>query len=283
MFDRRAPIALVLACLVLAGGAVGFRVAARALDVYLRKEPVELRRHFDNMPERLDGWVSVGKFDKLGAEMVEALGTDVYLDRRYVMVIDGEKNPDEWVLLHLAYYTGMIDPVPHVPDRCMVAGGFNADTLPRNIPMDLDREGWRIDDGPPNRATGEPYRVVDRRDPVTGRTSEVRLPVGDFALRTTEFSDDDQPGTRIFAGYFFIANGRVAVTPGQVKELAFRPSERTAYYCKVQVLAQGDRGLDETTFVERSEAFLSDLLPELMHCLPDWAEVEAAEREGDDA
>ena len=35
-----------------------------------------------------------------------------------------EENPNSVVTLNITYYTGLADRVTHVPDVCMVAGGY---------------------------------------------------------------------------------------------------------------------------------------------------------------
>ncbi len=240
--------------------------------MYLQKKPVELRRHFDNIASTLGDWKKVGEAQKLSEEMVEELGTPFYLDRNYAL---GDEPSGGMISLHLAYYTGMIDAVPHVPDRCLVVAGFNARTQPQNLPLELDRRKWVPDPDHVNLVTEEHYWTVTYRDDVTSRPVTVRMPIGDFKLRTTEFSHDDFGDARIYGGYFFIANGRVAHTPEAVKRIAFRQSEEYAYYCKVQFLTQGDRDMTIDDYVSLSTDLLVELLPEIMHCLPDWADVEA--------
>jgi hypothetical protein len=119
-----------------------------------------------------------------------------------------------------------------------------------------------------------------------GERVPVRMPVGQFRLRTTEFSHGETPGARIYGGYFFIANGRTATTPEDVKILAFDKSEEYAYYCKVQFFTIGPKTLTEQGFLAQAADLLRPLLPELMACLPDWAEIEemteAARAEAED-
>ena len=117
--------------------------------------------------------------------------------------------------------------------------------------------------------------MVSYPDAITRATVTVRLPRGDFELRTTEFSHPTEPDKRMFAGYFFVANGRIAATPEDVKLIAFRKSERYAYYCKVQFFAVGDRNFTAEHFAAQSADFIEALLPELMRCLPDWVDVQA--------
>ena len=142
IFDRHAKTALIVVCLLLSLGRLGFSAAVRSLNVYLQKEAVPLRTHFDNIATHVGGWEMVFEGPKLSAEMVEELGTDLYLDRKYAF---GDAPDAPLMNLHIAYYTGMIDAVPHVPDRCLVAGGFNARTTPVNLPLDVDRDGWTLD------------------------------------------------------------------------------------------------------------------------------------------
>lgn len=269
-FDARSPIALVSLVVVLIASAVGFRVAASMLSVYLSKEPVAMRASLDTISRRLGDWSAEGESRRFDAAMEEELGTNLYLDRTYVN--DADRDAPQ-LMLHLAYYTGMIDAVPHVPDRCLVAGGLDAEARPVNLPMDIDTSGWSFSEDLVNQATGRPYPTISRRDPVTRQPVDVLMPVGEIQLRTSEFRSARDPGRVIRAGYFFIANGRVAVTPEQVKALAFQPSEKYAYYCKVQFLAQG-KDLTEAAFLEAATSLLEPLLPELMTCLPDWAAVE---------
>lgn len=273
LFDRRAKYAFFLACSMLVAGRVGFKAATGYLNIYLQKRPVELREHFDNISTTLGPWKMVGEGHKLSQEMVEELGTELYLDREYMREIDDRTG--QRVSLHVAYYTGMIDAVPHIPDRCFVAGGFEIGVLPANYPVPLSHDGWRMDPSCVNQATGQPYETAVYRNPITGRSTLVRMPVGGFVLRTTEFNHPKMPDTRVFSGYFFIANGRTTATPEGVKLLAFRKSEEYAYYCKVQFTASGQRGFQAEQFVARAADLLQPLLPELMRCLPDWAEIEA--------
>jgi hypothetical protein len=197
----------------------------------------------------------------------------LYLDREYAKETDDRTR--RVVSMHIAYYTGMIDAVPHIPDRCFVAAGFEISGLPVNYPMPLNPAGWRTDPSCVNQATGQPYQTAVYRNPITGRTTLVRMPVGDFVLRTTEFQHAKMPDKRVFSGYFFIANGRTTATPEGVKLLAFRKSEEYAYYCKVQFTASGRRDFQADQFAALAADLLQPLLPELMRCLPDWAETEA--------
>jgi hypothetical protein len=177
--------------------------------------------------------------------------------------------------VHIPYYTGLIDAVPHVPDRCLKAGGWVPTRLPENMVLPIDRSTWSPDPDRVNLDTGKPYLLKAFRHHVTGEQLAVRMPIGDFELRTTEFRDASRPDVRIFAGYFFIANGRVTPTPEGVRSLAFDLTSKSAYYAKVQFTMQATGDMTQEIFAEKVAEFAGELLPELMLCLPEWSEIEA--------
>jgi len=273
LFDRRAKYAFVVACVTLAACNLSFRAAVQNLNVHLEKQPVELQRSLAMISKRLGPWeVPRHSTDrKLEAAIVEELGTDVYLDRTYALQGDPARGRID---LHISYYTGMIDAVPHVADRCFRAGGLNQDTLPANLALNIPTDTWRPDAEHVNQATGKRYQLYTTVDRITGEPQTVRMPIGEVMLRTTEFSQPDYPDLRIYAGYTFIANGLTTPQPEAVRALAFDLSNEYAYYCKVQLTSYGGTDFDQNAFVERGSAFMEHLLPELMRCLPDWAEVE---------
>ena len=267
-FDRQAKYAFVGVIIVLLASGFGFNWAIQKLNVYLRKLPVEMRGTFDTMPRMLGHWRAVDKDHVMDDAMLEELGTRIYLDRSYIS--DSAPWPG-MMNLHLAYYTGMIDAVPHIPDRCFVAAGWNLKSQPENLPLPIKKDGWKIDDEQVNLATGKPYWLAEVKD--IQQSKSVRMPVGELRIRTSEFEKPDQPDLRIFSGYFFIANGRAAWTPLEVKALAFDASERYAYYCKVQCTYASSDATPEK-FVTMATDLLQEVLPELMERLPDWAQVE---------
>lgn len=279
----RKAFATLLAFLVL--GVVTIPVVIAQLEIYLRKEPVPLVRPLNNVNDSLGDWRRARDDDgkalpdtQFGAEMIEGLGTSLYLDRMI-------ESKGRRINLHVAFYTGMIDDVPHVPERCWDANGLSMSIPPTIHDLELDIEGASVDGSPVNRATGEPYPLVMVDD--IGGEVPVHLPVGQPRITVTQFDPNDRtPKLKQVGGYFFIANGRMAPSAKDVRMLAFDPSERYAYYCKVQLtyvssLRNGDDS-DAVVqeFLEIAEDLLPELLPEVMKCLPDWPEIEARMSEG---
>lgn len=274
-FDRSVRPAFLAMVATLALGGLGLRAAMSALDVYLRKEPVALRADFGSIPSTVGRWQKVGEDQVLDAAMVESLGTDKHLTRTYAR--DGD--PGKGLLsLHLAYYTGMIDTVPHIPERCWGAGGLVQLGDPVTLPLAIDAGATVPSDGPRNAATGLAYPIVELQDPVTRVREKVAMPVGDMAMTLTTFQDPRASRVDQLGGYMFIANGRCTPSTFGVRALAFNLTDRVAYYCKVQLSARyaaGDRPSADR-FRDDAEDFLSHFLPHLMRRLPDWPSVERA-------
>ncbi len=275
MFDRRAKIALVVASLLLVCCGIGFRAAVTALNIYLQKEPVPLRDSLANIARTLGEWQAVGNDAVLDKATLEELGTDKYIDRAYERLVDGRPVR---VAVHISYYTGLIDAVPHVPDRCFVAGGWSLVGGVRNEPWPVDDSDWMED---PEHTTryGTPYRFDTFRHWVTGQQIRVRMPSLDagqqFELRMSELQSK-HADQRLFAGYCFLANNCFTPSPEGVKLFAFDRQDRFSYYCKVQFVSVAQKGVDRARFLELTADLMDNLLPELMRCLPDWVDVNAA-------
>jgi len=268
---RRMYIVLLAALL---GGGVAFRVAVAWLDVHLKKEPVAIRESLATVPVTLGSWQKVGQEAALSEAMVEELGTPIYLTRHYALNGDPLQGIAE---VHLAYYTGLIDTVPHVPDRCWGASGLVMTMPAHAIDIPVDLGAWGADPELTNQATGAPYRVAWTTDPVTRRRKKILLPPADepWKMTVTVFQSPSRPGTRLFGAYFFIANGRLTPSPYAVRSLAFELTDRFAYYCKVQMNAElPDTPDAEERFTALAGSLLQSLVPEVMRCLPDWSEVE---------
>lgn len=269
-----------LVCLsVLLGAAVGFRSAVGALKIYLRKLPIESDLRLQSLPHQTDTWVRLtDKVEK--AEMLEELGTQNYITRFWVRRQD-QGNPAAPVLeMHAAYYTGMIDTVPHVPERCMVGGGFTIATGTRSLPLHIDLSGWTPEPDSPGVYSRPSYATRDAVQPdgtvrKVGVRARVRLPRGieDLALRATQFMEP-QTGRTMWAGYFFIANGGIAHSAEDVRRLAFDLRADYAYYMKIQFSGRYESA---EALAADAQSLLNELLPDLLLCVPDWVEVERGE------
>jgi len=267
-FMKSAGVGFMVIIALLSTAAVGFQIGVQQLNIYLHKETVYPRRDLSVIPTLAGKWQSIGEDKRMDKAGVEALGTEIYLNRTY----DDQLSSTPAVQLHIAYYTGQIDAVPHVPDRCMVAGGFVPLTAePINIPFDVGASLWKAD---PEYALDEtPYPFVTKKNRVTGKDEIIHMPLGEFEIRTTQFSHPQLGDDQVFAGYFFVANGKTTAYPERIRLLAFDPSSKYAYYCKIQLTIRGSQNFTIDDFRILISELLSELMPEIMACLPDWPEV----------
>ncbi len=266
-------LAFGIAIALVGGAAAGLPLAVSALQLHLTKKPIHAPRKVHSVPAQTPSWTRLGQDQQMSEAMVEELDTENYLSRRYVRrAADGRIGVD----LHLAYYTGMVDTVPHVPERCMVGGGWQPGEGADVIPLRLDVSGWPKDRLAPEGV--DPVRTARlANDPAfTDSPGEtVRLPRGveSIQVRVQDFNAPDGKGGRVYVGYFFIANGKTMASANRVREEAFNLREDYAYYLKIQLTVGGVSSTEE--FMEVARDLTQELLPEIMRCVPDWSEVEA--------
>ncbi len=280
------------AFIVLAVAAVGLNGAVDFLKLHFKKEPVPLAQPLTVIPDALGPWVQVTPDKAIDHNIEDVLGTHQYIFRDYVDtriagrdvkerfqhvqdLADAAKDPDDraklqsqidemlWqirarnpeavVNLAVTYYTGMVDTVAHVPDRCYVADGYE----PK--PGEDTFQEWPIARDLPD--SGKPK--------VDGRPSD------DVKVRFINF--EDQTGTRKVTrsvAYFFHTNGTFASSPLEVRLKLQNLRERHAYYAKVEVMTLVN---NQAKSAKVLTDFLTNALPEIYKCLPDWSKVTAAE------
>ncbi len=259
---------VISAVALLLVSAVSITTAVSALKLYLKKLPINPPdgRVVSAVPKETTNWIARGKDVQMSQEIVEELGTQNYLSRWYTQKTAAEGEKPRTVELHLAYYTGMIDTVPHVPDRCMVGAGWSLDSTPTDVPVPLDMTSMVPVASPVNPEwAGQAY---------TARAGALRVLMPrapeKLQIRVTQFTGPGQSGS-LYAGYFFIANGGHVSSPEGVRTLAFELTNDYAYYLKVQVSSSEVKSKEELAALAGS--LMDDLLPEIMRCVPDWSEV----------
>lgn len=271
------------------GAAAGMLAAAVAgqagviqyTGVYLSKLDVPLRHTFTlEFPKLAGDWELLHHDPPLPKDVASELGTKQYFNRYYVNngdglyadeieVVEGKRGeyaggkgqiePGQLAKVHIAYYTGMLDAVPHVPDKCWVVAGSK---MVYRKPHTLDL--YRLDYKPDPEHGG---LVLAESE---GFDKAVRLPGDTFDAII--FSGADIDGNVTSALYFFLANGQAIASNHEVR-FSFSLNDRYSYYCKVEVMFPGVN--DPERIEALAEDLLSDLMPEIMACLPDWTEVKA--------
>lgn len=267
--------AYLIVVVLLAAAAAGLGAGAAYFELYFEKKEIHAPqgRLVTRVPRETASWISVGNDRREEAEVESVLGTTNYLIRMYKLKDTGE-GPAVMIDLHLAYYTGNIGPVPHVPDRCFVGGGMQIGEILGDKPLGLDASSWRVvDEGAKIFEARVPDEYSDRPG------TYVRLPrdAAEINIRTMKFLNPG--GTEVYSGYFFVANGGWVSRAEQVRLLAFDLRSVYAYYLKIQVTSTSVSSGEE--LVSRAGSLLSELMPEIMRCVPDWVEVEAGRYPGD--
>jgi hypothetical protein len=268
--------------LVLFCGAVGINAATSAMKLHFRKEalPLRAKEGLSALPLTLGSWVCVPVTQTIDADTAHELGTDTYVFREYVDVSalgpDGNavatqaeilatdklsrddqyrklnsiraKNNNAVLSLAVTYYTGKVDTVPHVPDRCYVADGFQP-TVYKTLTWGLGQYG-------PGAAREVPVRFIDFEDQ-TARGQQNRC-----------------------VTYFFHANGTYEEDPLTVRRRLQDLFAKYGYFAKIEVmtllparpgagendpLKEGDRKLAASAM----QKFLTAALPEVERLLPD--------------
>ncbi|MFK7790090.1 MAG: exosortase/archaeosortase family protein [Phycisphaeraceae bacterium] len=271
---------------LLAVAILGQTSVVQATGVALNKLPLPLRHGIAlSFPDQAGDWELLHLDPKLPKDVESELGTKEYFNRYYVnnaasvyassidvQTMDdqpagrlvgwnGFNEPGAMAKVHVTYYTGMLDTAPHVPDKCWVAAG-STPVARRIVTVQLSRDDYRPDPDHPGMILAES----------TGFNETVRLPSD--KIEAVLFSGRDQSGRTTTAMYFFLANGNAIASNHQVR-FGFNLKDRYSYYCKVEIMFPGVTDLEQ--FEQHASELLSDLLPEVMACLPDWTEVLSGE------
>jgi hypothetical protein len=267
----RQPTFLVVAVVLLLA-ALGLNVAVSFMQLHFKKEAVALVKPLGTIPERFGSWVQVSQDQPLDHEIQEVLGTDKYIFRDYVdesvagpRVVDMFKDkdvkdrketlanirakyPTAVLSLSVTYYTGMVDTVAHVPDRCVTADGYE--------PKTYETPRWPI-------ARNLPSALKPKGDP------------DNVEVRYINF--EDQTGTSNVTRsvcYFFHTNGEFESSPLGVRQKLANLFIKKGYYAKIECMTTIDQPRDSARVMTD---FLTNALPEIQKCLPDWAKETGAE------
>ena len=275
-------LAPVLAGIVMAGSTLGISAYIKFADLHMQKIPIypENNRQVSAIPTETKNWIRRGADRISSSEIVEVLGTENYLSRDYIL--KGTEGTKDLVVMeiHAAYYTGMIDTVPHVPERCFVGGGMQQSESSKNYVLNMDTGSWRVDRSVPAELAGlagELYsvRLSNNRLWTDAPGIRVRLPrdvtpESGLVMRCSEFLIGD--GRKIYAGYFFIANGGTKANANEVRTLAFNLTDDYAYYLKIQINSMTADSME--SFVDQAGLLVGELIGELMRCTPNWVKVQ---------
>jgi hypothetical protein len=266
----------LIVTLVLLTAALGLNVAVSAMKLHFKKEPVPLARALGAIPPKLGTWVQVSQDQPLDKEMQDVLGTKEYIFRDYVNEADvpgvadrftgktqkerlellngiRQQFPNAVISMSVTYYTGMVDTVAHVPDRCVTADGYE--------PKEYTTPRWPI-----------AQQLATSAKPVDGNGN----PRDDIEVRYINF--EDQTGTSKLprsVSYFFHSNGKFVSSPLEVRNQLANLRVKKGYYAKIETMTTIQ---DTKISADKTANFLTYALPEVTKCMPDWNKVIAGDK-----
>jgi hypothetical protein len=278
----------ILVFLVLLAGAIGMNAVTSAMKLHFRKGALPLRstEGLTALPTQIGSWVCVPEPQTVNADLIHELNTDKFVFRDYVdtsvmtggsgtsagvpvatkaevlalekltprdraakLIAMRNKNNNAVISVAVTYYTGKADTVPHVPERCYVADGFQ--------PLYFDTKQWNLGEYTPGVPRNVDTRFIDFEDQ-TSRGAQNRC-----------------------VSYFFHANGQYESDPNRVRVRLQDLSVKHAYFAKIEVmtLLPHRPGVTEKDPLKENDRvaaagamkrFLTAALPEVEKLLPDW-------------
>ncbi|HZL36547.1 MAG TPA: hypothetical protein VFC78_14605 [Tepidisphaeraceae bacterium] len=275
--------AFLILVILLAACAATLNTAAARMQVFFKKQAVPLRVSSlkVGIPSKLGHWVQIGPDQSIDPEIEQVLGTSQYVFRDYVdsskvptadiesMNNDNTTNADRQRMLAelqarkpesviraaVTYYTGIVDTVAHVPERCYVADGFDV-------------------------TQSEPRTVALGSDPRTGKPRNIEYRFLNFEDQTGGQNHTNRVSRNV--GYVFNCDGQYMSNSYAVRQHLQNLFERYGYYAKLELMTAApvppridpNASLADVNNRADSQAamedFMVEALPYLEKCLPDW-------------
>jgi hypothetical protein len=241
---------ILLAC------AVGINATLRTIRFVMAKAEVPLKSSLEELPEQygtrfelarmVNGEGIVGGKGKLTADVIKTLGTKDFISWLFIDRKLSTPTAPAFVRLHLTYYTNILDATPHVPDNCMVAGGFDPD---RKYDGDVT---WTVPE----------------------------LPQMWQHWQSVEFKQRgfiNREGRRKIVYYIFSANGLPRGRSG-VRKMMANAFAKYCYYMKIEIDAFRDPNpLTGEQIAEASEAFFAAAAPAIFQRVMSAEEIDQLE------
>ena len=190
---------------------------------------------------------SAAAFDKQVEMITDALKGKTPKERQTITT-ELEMNNHSGDVIHagLTYYTGLVDTVAHIPDRCYIADGYEPDSY--------TIQTWQVG----NDASGKP-----------------------MSLQVRFISFEDTTGNNRVSkcvAYVFHANGEYDSNPLGVRAKLEDLTQKYGYYAKIELMTLVPKTKATETDIAASTQAMSDFLtaarPEIEACFPNWNKVE---------
>ena len=119
-------------------------MARKQLGLYLKKEPLPLKKSLDSIDEaKLAPYRVTAKQTIANPEIVKSLGTEDYIQWVLEDPCEPQDSAVRNVLLFVTYYK-LPDRVPHVPEECYTGGGYQR-LATNGVTFELDAAGQTRD------------------------------------------------------------------------------------------------------------------------------------------
>ncbi len=254
----RLAFGIVAALMIIA--AIGLNASVASLRLTFRKLPVPPASPMIAISPKLGPWLQASVDKAVSPDFEHELGTGEYVFRDYIDTrrlspADQElfrkatleerqqmagkiyaADPRAKVHFAVTYYTGSVDTVPHVPERCFAADGFRPTSFQVvKLPV-LPR---------PGDAANTEVRLINFEDQIDSRSSRPRQ-----------------------VSYFFQVNGEYEEDPifGVRKKLQ-NLFQRYAYFAKIELVTDLP---DPAGAAPVMSDFLAHAMPEVERVLPNW-------------
>jgi len=218
------------AVLAIAGSCMSWTI--RRFNIYLKKEPVPLKKSLDLLDEKAFATYKVVRKEKIeNEEVVKSLGTKDYLQWILEDTVVSADSAVRYCLLFITYYE-LPDNVPHVPEECYTGSGYQ-----RVASDNATFEIKRLNNG------GKEDQPNSYRQPLAGTRSQK---VSKKAIRTQKIpgkyvvfaipkSKHWQQGTEFPVLYLFRVNQEYAGSRGEARIILNKNLfGKYSYFCKIE-------------------------------------------------
>lgn len=243
-FDIRVYLqpAFLICVTVLAIAGASMSVAIKKFGVFLKKEPLPLKKSFELLDEKaISPYNILAKLKIENEDILAELGTDDYIQ---LILEDPEvsiNSPVRKLVLFVTYYE-LPDRVPHVPEECYTGGGYQRLTT-EGVTLEIDKSDFK--------------REIPGRYLVFGSIK----------------SDFWQSGGKFPVLYLFRVNGEYASSRDDARIILNKNIFRKfSYFSKVELIFnQVSVAPNRQEAVKASEKLLAIVLPVLeREYWPDW-------------
>jgi hypothetical protein len=207
-------------------------------------QPTDLDLNTQRAEDAARAQFNSGTLAQRAAMITSALQGRTATERKTILSrLEVRDHSGDVIHLGLTYYTGLVDTVAHIPDRCYIADGYEPNSY--SVPT------WNL--GPDAAGNYMP-----------------------LAVRLISF-DDATGNNRVSkcVAYVFHTNGHYESDPLGVRQTLEDLTERFGYYAKIEmmVLVPSVNEADVSNASASMTDFLGSARPQIEACFPDWSQL----------